>query len=360
MAKTRSESNAVGNSKYTDLNMTFYPGQVDSKTTGGAGFNPNLKGFWSAGDSQLPVGQDPDYNMAEHVNALADAVIAIQRIIGANPQIDFKGVDKGTVKERISAAEDKDGYYDKRYGGQNWTPLLGQTLLAHTHGGGLTQAPKIKLGTEVTGKISKANMDLSQATGVTGADLFMSTSSSSTIDGAVNDKLSVSEGGTVRKELRVEGGFQSRTQREWTAADITSGAAITSKETLLNTARRFTGTSQQYILAQAVPNLLCGKYVLGVRVRTNSRLSGDVLNLSFNEYSQASQAFVATAAVSIKGTDFDAANKYQMFYLVFDHETLDDMGHTSLRITKAATSTSVNIDFDCAWITPVHPAVFDK
>lgn len=360
MVKTRSERDAVGNSRYTDLNMSFYPAQVDSKTVGTAGYNPNMKGFWSAGDLQLPAGQDPDYNMAEHVNALADAVIALQRIIGANPQIDFKGIDKGTVKERISAAENKDAYYDKRYGGQNWTTALGQTILTHTHGGGLNQAPKINLSSEITGQIAKANMNLTQATGLTGADVFMSPSSSSTIDGAVKDKLSVSEGGVIQKNLGVMGAFSSRTNREWTSEDITAGSAISSPQTLQNKARRFTGTTQQFILAQAVPNLLCGKYVLGVRVRTSSRISGELLKLSFSEYQQSTQGFVTKAEAVVYGMDFDAANRYQMFYLVFDHETLDDIGHNSLRITKAATTTSVNVDFDCAWITPVHPAVFDK
>lgn len=361
MAKTRSESNAVGNSKFNDLNMTFYPTQVDAKTEGGAGYNPNLKGFWSAGDSQLPSGQDPDYNMAEHVNALADAVIAIQRILGVNPHIDSAGGNTtGTVSTRIGAAENKDAYYDARYGGQTWHPDFGQTILTHTHGGGVEEAPKIDLASEVTGKVVKANIDLSQATGVTGADLYMSTSSSSTIDGAIKDKLSTSEGGTIQKNLAVQGGFASRTHREWTAKDVTGGSAITSVETLDNVARRFAGTSQQYVLAQAVPNLLCGKYVLGVRVRTNIKLQDSLLTLSFMEYKQSSGGFTTKAQTEIRGSDFDSVNKYQMFYLVFEHETMDEVGHNNVRIVRNSTGSSVNIDFDCAWISPIHPAVFDR
>lgn len=360
MVKTRSESNAVGNSKYTDLNMTFYPSQVDSKTNGAAGYNPNLKGFWSAGDTDLPTGTDPDYNMAEHVNALADAVISLQRIIGANPQIDFKGVDQGTVRDRISIAEDKDAYYDQRYGGINWTTALGQTILTHTHGGGIDQAPKIKLDSEISGKLMKANLDITQSTGLTGADLFMSPSSSNTIDNAVQDKLSTSEGGVVKKGLAVEGKFTSRTNREWTASDITAGSSITDNKTLDNVARRFTGTTQQNILVESVPNLLCGKYVLGVRVRTSSLLTGDVLALSFLEYNQASKGWSVGGVTNIKGTDFDKVNEWQMFYLVFDHQTQDALGHNRLRITRDASNTSISIDFDCAWIAPVHPAVFDK
>lgn len=361
MAGNRSESNAVGNSKYSDLNMTFYPTQIDSKVSGNAGYNPNMKGFWSAGDSKLPAGQEPDYNYAEHVNALADAVMAIQRILGINPHIDYKGGNTGgTVSTRIAAAENKDAYYDKRYGGQNWSTGIGQTILTHTHGGGLYEAPKIDLVGEVSGKLKKANIDLAQSTGITGADLAMSPTVSTKIVDAVNDKLSISQGGVVQKNLSVQGEFAYRTYREWSASGISTGSSVTATNTLENVARRYTGTATQNIVAEAVPNLLCGKYVLGVRVRTNSRPTEAILKLGFYEYSQSTKAWTTKAEKWIAGTDFTATNTWQMFYLVFDHETLDSTGHNGLRIVKDSTNSSINLDFDCAWIMPVHPAVFDK
>lgn len=357
MTKTRSESNAVGNNKFTDLNMTFYPTKVDSKISG-AGYNPNMKGFWSAGDAELPSGKEPDYNMAEHVNALADAIIAVQRILGINPHVDYQGGNTtGTVSTRIAAAENKDAYYDKRYGGENWSTGLGQTILTHTHGGGINQAPKINLAGEVSGQLAKTNINLTQATGITGADISISPTVSTKVVDAVNDKLSTSQGGTIKKGLSVEGSFQNRTYREWTAVDVTGGSAITAESTLENVARRFTGTTQQYILATNISNLLCGKYVLGVRARINSGVNENVLKLSFSEYKNGWQAKGQTY---IKGTDFDSLNKWQMFYLVFEHETLDATGYNGLRISKEATSANINLDFDCAWVMPIHPAVFDK
>lgn len=358
---SRSENNAVGNTKFTDLNMTFYPAKVDNKIEGQNGYNPNLKGFWSAGDNNLPAGTDPDFNMAEHVNSLADAVIAIQRILGINPHVDSTGGNgAGTVSTRIAAAENKDAYYDKRYGGESWSTGLGQTILTHTHGGGQNQAPKINLAGEVSGTLAKANINLSQATGITGEDLYMSGAVSTRISDAVNDKLSTSQGGTIGKGLNVQGAFGNRTYREWSAATVTTGAAITDNKTLENVARRYTGTSQQNIIQEAVPNLLCGKYVLGVRVRTSSLSSADVLSFSFLEYSQSLKGWSVGGVTNIKGTDFNKANEWQTFYLVFDHETHDSTGHNSLRIARDSSGSSLNIDFDCAWIMPVHPAVFDK
>jgi len=360
MAKTRSESNAVGNSKYTDLNMTFYPTQIDSKLPG-AGYNPNLKGFWSAGDKELPAGVLPDYNMAEHVNALADAVMALQRILGVNPHIDFKGGNTtGTVSTRIRAAEDKDAYYDKRYGGQSWTPALGQTILTHTHGGGVSEAPKINLVDEVSGKLAKVNIDLTQATGLTGADISMSPSVSTKIVDAINDKLSTSEGGTVRKDLIVQGKFSNRTYREWTADDANGGIPMTDVNTLTNKSRRYSGTTQQAIIYGDLSGLLAGKYVVGYRVKVDRILTTDMTWVQVGHRRSASGQFTYQPAKGFNGSYFDAVNKYQMFYYVFDHEPLDDVGFAELRIFKDDATTSFNLDFDCAWVMPVHPAVFDK
>lgn len=359
MANLRSETNAVGNAKFSDLNMTRYPIQVDSKNSGELAYNENMKGFWSAGDANLPAGVNPDYNMAEHVNALADAIIAVQRILGINPHVNYKGGNtSGTVSSRIAAAENKDAYYDARYGGVNWTTLLGQTILTHTHGGGLAEAPQINLSDEVAGHLAKVNLDISQATGLTGADLSMSPTISTKISDAINDKLSVSQGGVVQKKLEVKGASISRLNKEWTASDATGGATITDYKCLTNQARRASGLGEVRFLQTPVSNLLCGKYVLAVRVKINSLVDQNVLRLHFSDYD--GTTWLSRGTSLIKGTDFKEANKYQMFYHVFTHETPSSSDTTAMHVWKLATTSSVNLDFDCAWITPVHPAVFDR
>ena len=359
--KRRSETNAVGNTKFPDLNMSRYPTQIDSRDPGNAGFNENMKGFWSAGDKDLPSGVDPDYNMAEHVNSIADAVMAIERILGINPHIDYKGGNTdGTVSDRIGNAENKDAYYDKRYGGENWKPEYGQTILTHTHGGGLTEAPQINLSDEVKGLLPKINIDLTQETGLTGDDISVSKTVSTKVSDAVNDKLSTSQGGTVKKDLAVEGKFSNRTYREWTAEDVTGGTAITDVKTMLNKARRFTGTSEQRIVSESLNNFLCGKYVLAVRLRTNSLASEAIAWFRFGNQKQSDGKWTWNTTKYISGSDFNNVNEWQMFYYVFDHETLDEKGNNALQIYKDDTATSINLDFDCAYVMPTHPAVFDK
>jgi hypothetical protein len=358
---TRSETNAVGNTKFTDLNMTRYPLQIDSKDSANAGYNINMKGFWSAGDTHIPAGKDPDYNMAEHVNSLADAVMAIQRVLGITPYVDYKGADKGTVSARISAAENKDAYYDARYGGSGWVAGTSGTILSHHHGGNAVgQSPQIDLTKEVSGLLPKANVDLAQATGITGSDLILSTKDSTKIADAIADKLSMKTGGTILGDVTLSAGFTSRVHREWTASDLTTGASVTDISTTDGVARRYSGTAQATILSQAILNMLCGKYVLAVRLKTSSLLSSEVARISYSDRNQSdSTKNQSRGFLSIKGTDFTAANEWQTFYMVFERENLDATAKGMLVLVASATTTSVNVDFDCAFITPVHPAVFD-
>ncbi|MEK1829018.1 hypothetical protein AAAC51_07665 [Priestia megaterium] len=115
--------NAVGNQIYEDLVLTRYPNNLDVRE--GTGANPNLIRWTNL----------KDYNMAEHVNALQDAVMAMQRMLGAKAQMPAKPTDSNgqpvtdsnallniaktsTVKERIDAIETHDWYadFDQRYG----------------------------------------------------------------------------------------------------------------------------------------------------------------------------------------------------------------------------------------------------
>jgi hypothetical protein len=359
---TRSETNAVGNTKYTDLNMTRYPAQIDSRDSANAGYNKNMKGFWSAGDTHIPAGVDPDYNMAEHVNALADAVMAMQRILGINPHVDYKGGNtSGTVSTRIAAAENKDSYYDARYGGQGWTAGTSGTIMSHHHGGAsIGQSPQIDLTQEVTGLLPKSHVNLSQSTGITGSDLMLSLSDSTKIADAIADKLSTKNGGIIQKDLEVRGNFTSRVHREWTANDLTTGSSSTDASTTDGVSRRYSGTAQSTVISQSITNMLCGKYVFAIRLKTNSLLSSEVVRMSYSDHNQSNSSLSQSRAfVSIKGTDFAAANEWQTFYMVFERENLDATQSGWLTVIRSATSSSINVDFDSAFITPVHPAVFD-
>jgi hypothetical protein len=336
----RSEDNAIlGKVSYPDLNLTNYPDAVDTRAN-----NPNMKGFENL----------KDYNLAEHVNALSDAVMAIQRALGIQPYIDKDGVNKTTVDDRVTALENKD--YDPRYGGAGW--ITSQTLVGHTHTGQIGHPSQINLDSEVQGTLPKARLSFAQSGGITGADLSLSTTDVRKIPEVVNDKLSVSQGGTIQKSLEIKGQLQNRLYREWDASTMEAGAVTTDYTALTNQVRRGTGTAEARFLTPTVSNLLYGKYVLAVRAKVSSRVSEDVLSLKWYDY--LTSTLTLKNSLVLKGTDFTTVNEWQMFYLTFDHTGNVSNSYGSFQVWKPTTTNSINVDIDCVYIMPTHPAVYDR
>lgn len=320
--------------KYNEYNLTRYPVDVDSRENNG-----NMKGFTNM----------VDYNMAEHVNALTDAIMVMQRVLG----IGVEGTH-ADVKTRFNVLDSHN--HDGRYGGSGWTVAAGQTLVGHTHTGAAGHPSQINLSGEVQGKLAKGFLDLT-ATGLTGADVMISSTSSTKISDAVNDKLSVSEGGTIEKNLTVKGKMSTRTMREWDVNDATAGTKIADNTTSTNQAVRGAGTADVRFIHETIKDFQYGKYVIGVRLKTSSMVTEDVAYIRL--YNSIGGTWALNASTMIKGTDFDSAGQWQTFYLVADVEGNTANSQPVIHIGKDATGASLNVDFDHAYIMPVTPAVFD-
>ena len=332
--------------------MTHYPKKIDSRAN-----NLNMQGFLNVHDGNSTTPLSKMYNMAEHVNALADAIMAVQRVLGIDPHINKDGQPnaKGTLDGRIDSLEDP-ARYDLRYGGVNWNPV--QTIVAHKHTGVNGGPSKIHLTNEVQGTLRKTNIDLNHTTGITAADLSMSSTDSKKINEVMGDKLSVTQGGTIQANLSVTGKLQSRIQREWNHTDAQNGTSISTTATSSNRAFRGTGTAEVRFIYDGIENFEYGKYIIGVRLRTSSRTSSDVAYVRL--LNRIGGQWVENSSLRIRGNEFAATGRFQTFYLVCDVEGDSADSFPAIEIGKAATTSSINIDFDHAFITPVHPAVFDK
>ncbi|PFK99769.1 hypothetical protein COJ01_17000 [Priestia megaterium] len=371
MADNGSTANAVGNSIYPDLILTRFPQTFDERS--GSKSNPNL----------LRQTNLKDYNMAEHVNSLQDAVMAIQRMLGEMAQMPAKPTDAqgnpitdptaltnlaktSTVKGRIDAIETHDWYadFDKRYGGDTWTydenRTTNPTIQEHRHLGGASGIPgmpeKIVLTQEVQGKLPKANVDLSKtATGITGADVYVEPTSSTKISDAINDKISETTGGTISQtaQLKVLGKTNTRWTREFDSLDAstTGNTSVQDGSTLLNKAIESGATAASDLLNVNLSGMYYGRYVAIVRLSASSLAAGAVVELSATN----SSTGAVINKVTLNGDDFDTASKYKTFYLIFNHD-----GQTKLRVRKLSTTASVKVRFDYALVEPVHPAVFDR
>lgn len=342
----RSEANRIPNKiNYQDLNLTHYPTSADTRLN-----NTNMRGFVNVGEETIP-----DFVMAEFVNAALDGVMALQRAVGTNPMvpIDIPSsqvptmIETFTVSERIGLIEG--GSLDERYGGPGWkyTPTR-PTLSSHNHDGLNGHPGKIDLVTEVEGLLRKANIDLTQATGLTGGDIFVSKTNGTTIDVALNDMLSKTYGGTVRAKTNFEKGVRTLTTIEMLANEFssTTNASIATDNTAnFNRTMQATGSVNATVHSETLTNnLMFGQYVLGLRVKTSVLTSSNLIRI-----------MVGDKVETFTGDEFDKANEYQMIYVVFNHAK-----QKTLSITKLATSTDITVSIDSFYIHPIHPAVFDR
>lgn len=366
-----SVQNAVGNNIYTDLVLTRFPEMFDERS--GSKLNPNLTRFTNL----------KDYNMAEHVNALQDSLMAVQRMLGEMAQMPARPTapdgspitdpaalqsiaQSSTVGDRLDAIETHDWYaeFDKRYGGPNWEfdedGVTNPTIQQHRHLGSASGVPgmpeKIVLTQEVQGKLPKANVDLGKtATGITGVDIYVEPTSSTKVSDAINDKISETTGGTISKtgELKVLGKTNTRWTREFdsTDASTTGNTSVADSATLLNRAIESGTTAASDLLNASLTGMYHGRYVAIVRLSTTSLASNAVAEITATNTSTNEVLNKST----IMGSDFDATGKYKMFYLIFNHD-----GATSLKVKKLNTTSSAKIRFDYAIVEPIHPAVFDR
>lgn len=357
----RSQQDAVGNEIYDALAMTAYPKNYDAplvRPSTPDKLNKNMLGWQNIGD-----GTKPDYVMAEHVNALIDAVRSIQWTLGTTPMVPkAKQGETGatalntqrtyTVKRRLDEMEDKN--FDERYGGIGWTPSPTRTINNHTHDGTAGNPGKIVLtaGSHVTGVLPKANVDLTATTGITASDLKVSPQVTDTVAASLADKLSVENGGTVKGDVIFEGATQTRTTREYPTGAM-SGASQVDSLTRSRLRKSFGGTAAGTFLSASLATLEYGRYVMGVRVKlVSGTLSGTTV-LELRNTSGTTQASYFMAS------EFGEVGKWKTVYFVFDHEPTTTSSNL-VEIKKLATGTALEIAVDHAYIQPVHPAIYDR
>lgn len=361
----RSEKNKVGNEIYTDLNMTAYPKEKDALVTDVAKKekrNPNMLGWVNIGEGDIP-----DYVWAEHVNSVVDAVRALQRAVGTEPMLPANLTGLTTeqitnilktksVKTRLDDMENRN--FDDRYGGPGWTPTADRTLANHTHNGQAGRPAKILLtdAAEVRGLLPKGNLNLTMATGVTGADISISSTDATKVKDAISEKLSTTSGGVVQGGVEVKGKMATRTNKEYSVEDF-SGTEVSDSQTLSGARKDSSATALTTFMKASLQNLQYGRYVLGVRVKL---VEGALSSTNVLRLRASAQTGDAMDEALIAASEFESVNKWKMFYLVFDHEPATAGKAGEIVIEKLATTGSAKIAIDHAYIIPTHPAVFDR
>ncbi len=353
----RSEADAlVAKTNYTALDLTLYPSQLDTRDN-----NENMRGFVNIGE-----GYKADYVYAEYINALGDAVMAIQRALGTNPMVPswitaagdiIASAENDTVGERLTVIE-SGAPFDKRYGGTGWSYTADRpTLSKHTHNGVGQNPDPISLTTDVTGKLPKTKLQLdaigNSATAVTGADLYVSPANLISLADAVTDGLSRSKGGVVTGDVSLRGATQTRTHLSYLSDEMSTRTGVTRESDSAATAgitlQAFgTDAADLFSLPAAdKQQLLFGRYVAAVRVKCSAVTHTPVLQIS-----------QGATTVTIHADEFGSANSYKQFYFVFDHNAATKA--TPVVFRKLATTAATIVAIDNIMVEPIHPAVLDR
>lgn len=347
----RSESNKIGNKQnYTDLNLTQYPTTLDTRLN-----NTNMKGFTNIGEGQIP-----DYVMAEFVNAALDGVMALERALGVTPMVPYdtlpasitSTIETSSVSARLKRIEN--GLFDVRYGGTGWTNVTNRpTLNNHNHDGLNGHPGKIDLLTEIEGLLLKKNINLTASSGLTGADIFLSSANPIKINIALEDFLSKSKGGAVDGPTVFNKGMKTRTSIDISSEEM----ALLSGTRLTTDAKSFgkkalvaesAGSSIQLfgLSGEERKNLLYGKYFCTVRLKLNTNVSGNVFR------------FVMGTNNQTVSSDELTVNEYKQLYFVFDQNQISES--QPIYLEKLATATNVGLSIDSVIIQLIHPAVLDR
>ena len=362
---------------YTDLIRTNYPMALDDRPDAlkvenqNSHFKVNIN-FEDRVEATSPL----DYIvLADDVNALQDAVIAVERTLGVMPQGENINY---SISERLNDIENFMLYdeslssgllsLDERlmWGGKR--PLISGSpaplisIKQHLHSGTQGQATKIDLSSHVTGLLKKTNIDLTSNTisMLSASDIRMSTSSSQTIAEKFTEKMDKG-GGTFTGNIIVQGNFTSRTHVELDAKDIPysagQGYTVSASDVYADSeyARKASSINGNGALCYQPVNLRYGKYVAIFRMKALANTSANtVARIAV----KATDGTTDLGVILLKPTDFAKANTYQSFFVEFDHEYFN--GHNKTVIPQVYFYTGVtDISVDSIVIEPITTALYD-
>lgn len=370
-----------GNPVWSDLHLTNYPWYIDSRQssldegsidplTGNPQFKLNVN-F----EERTRLTESKDYIVkAEDVNALQDAVIGIQRVLGTVPY-GARGADD--ISQRLDELEDFvvmdksidiDGHanLDERYmWGGAWpvNPLnpsqyaLPVSIKTHRHDGTYQGATKINLYSEVTGMLGKSNIDLSSggANMVTASDIYMSTAKTETINSAMSNKFDKT-GGAITGPVVFGANARSLTMAEIDAYETTKvvGSEVTDFNAYSGYARYAASAGSSGVMASIDVPFRYGKYVAAIRMKVSSIMSSaSVAKITISD----KLSVHATDTVRpnyFKDTDYDT------IYIEFDHKNrTGTAGKKNLKIDIEFYAGVTNMWIDSIVIQPVTTALYD-
>lgn len=362
---------------YNDLNRTNYPNALDDRPDAiqTANRNPHFKVNINFENRTATTAATDYIVLADDVNALQEAIMAVQRSLGVMPQ----GTNlNDSVSQRFVGIENFTLYNESKelgfntiderlmWGGQRPSiggdpaPLI--SIRQHIHSGTAGQADKISLTSHVTGLLKSVNIDLTSnsVNMLSASNIRMSTSSAQTISDKFDEKMDKG-GGSFTGDVTIEGNFTSRGHVEMDAKDMLSSAgkgySASASDPYADSGytRKAVSANTTGILCYKTVNLRYGKYVAIFRIKVLSNAS---TNTIAKIGIKAVNGTTDLAAILVKPTDFASANTYQSFFVEFDHGYFG--GHYKTVTPQVYFYTGVtDLSVDSIVIEPITTALYD-
>jgi hypothetical protein len=352
---------------YSGFTKTLYPGEIDERNA-----NSNFRVNINFGERTSATDPRDYYVLADDVNCLQEAIIAIERSLGVMPQGENMS---SSVAERLQNIENfilkdasaMDGFtnLDERYmwGGTKPSGLDSSVKLSikyHLHDGTSSGADKIDLVNHVTGKLKKSNIDLTSGTQdmLTAQDIMLSTTSEKSVAERFTEKYDVT-GGPINGPVSIAGAASSRFFIELDVAETnltgTVGINVTDSKAESGVARRALSSGSSGKLFEHSHKLRYGDYVACFRVKVDSNTSTNNICKFYITDGYKETSLTVTPKM------FTTANEYDMVYLEFRHQ--NNHGTSSrpaLKIGAHFYNGITNLNIDSVVVLPIHTAVYDN
>ena len=337
-------------SVYNDLTLTNYPNAVDTKEGTNLADNADYAGG-------VPISSN--YILAADSNTLRDAVLALQRFVGP-----LSGTLDGseTITEvlgSLSTGQLDSSLLDIRYGGTGYGDLVTPpSILSHVHGSGVGNSPLINLASGVTGtlKVNQLLLD-GTASSLKATDIPLALGNSLKISDALNDKLSLTNGGTISGSVVFTGGVATTCFAELECETFSSVTNTTDTDTWSGKAGVIaSATGGADVSCIGSTRLRYGTYglILRAKVSANASISA-IVYVTISGF-DVSGNNVTYASAPLTGTSFTTANVYQEFYIPFTHTSAarKTAGLPNVRVNLFCKGTRPTISFDSIIITPIN------
>lgn len=371
------------NTHYADLGYTFYPERVDSRN----GIDPNtgtqdLTKFSINEDLSLNVNYENRssnptandyYVLAEDINVLQDAILAIERILGQMPHVrtDIGVNDVLNVSERIAKLEIPTKY-DSRFGGAGWVQGVDPTILSHTHTGGAHDCQKIELGTMTIGTLGQSRLQLNTniADVVTAEYIPFSTFSNMSTKAAIDNKLDKNTGGVIQNDFTVKGNVTSRMFGELDGMGLVGSGTNANYVINVSDDSAYCGQSKYFPKTSGVPNTAVfscsfpvryNEYSVMIRLKTDN-ISSSAALANIGVYGSGIAAGdTEIYSEFITCNNLDAVDEYKTFYFTVNHKRLQASAvNKDLYIKIWYHGDGIaSMWIDSITVMPIHTAIWD-